>query len=167
MTTPTPTERAAAAMAIEPDPTDRDAIARARSRVCGQASLTRDAVRNLASGPLSDEVLDLLAGAVYRLRALRDRIRELDALAKTALQAQVDADPEMTGATVQDDGRISGPSEQDQARSILALMDSGKRATYAQLALFERFYDEARRAGCSPAGAATYVRQELEALTNG
>lgn len=121
----TPNERFAEVMAIAPDPTDRGAIVRARSRVCVQVSLTRDAVRNLAAGGLTDETLDLLAGAVARLRALRDRIRELDAMAKAALQAQVDADPDMAGATVQDDGRI----ELLEAMAADSLGPSAKSAT--------------------------------------
>jgi hypothetical protein len=255
MTVTAADQRADQALEAPVDPTDRTSIARARHRCATEAHYTRGAIERLAHGSSSSADMPALRRAVDRLGCLYFRMAQLETMAKAALQAQVDADPELAGATVEDDGRITmtdaehasvfeeprpsvrqeamlptvrGASrcaadlrargfkvaasataryllvetpegwtgtaaadviqahegtvigsvpapvfdivrgtQADEARKVLALMDSGRRASYAQLALFERYYDEARRAGYSPAGAATYVRQELTAIVEG
>lgn len=160
----TPTERAAEAMAIEPDPTDSDAIARARARVCGEASLTRQAVRNLASGTLTDDALDLLAGAVARLRTLRDRARQLDAMSKAALQAQIDADPDpiVPNPHLLPDGRIVTAEQARQLRTeaceALIALDDGARPAGT---LYRQLLANGDLNGFSPAGAKTFARNRL------
>lgn len=112
----TPTERAAEAIAVEPDPTDRDGIARAGHRCRTLAAHTRNqiaALADLCQNPAKyKDHLAQIREAVDRLEKLMDRIAELDAMAKAALQAQVDADPDMAGGVVGDDGRITFPADQ-------------------------------------------------------
>lgn len=83
----TPTEWAAEAIAAPVDPTDRESIARARRRIAGEASLTRDSVRNLASGYLGPDELNLLESAVARLCRLAERSNELVEMNKAAQRA--------------------------------------------------------------------------------
>lgn len=160
----TPTERAAEAMAIEPDPTDRDAIARARRRVVVEQGHAREAVRNLASGPLSDDALDLLAGAVARLRALRERVVQLDAMSKAALQAQLDADPDpiVPNPHLLPDGRIVTAERarllRTEACEALIALDDGARPAGT---LYRQLLTNGDLNGFSPAGARTWARNRL------
>jgi hypothetical protein len=158
----TPTERAAEAMAIEPDPTDRDAIARARHRVAGETSLTRDAVRNLASGYLGPDELSLLEAAVARLRRLIGRSLELTEMSAAALQAQVDADPDMAGTHLLPDGRLVPAEVARQLRAeaceALIALDDGARPAGT---LYRQLLTNADISGFSPAGARTFARNRL------
>lgn len=97
--------RMAQALGIKPDLSDRDSIARARHAVAVEAAANRSIIEAQARVAQLDG-LDQLKNATFRLEKLLARMSVLDAMAKAALQAQVEADPEMTGATVQDDGRI-------------------------------------------------------------
>lgn len=105
----TPNERTAYVITLGPDPTDRDGIARAHDRCAREVATNRDILEIAARQMLTPETIDNARQAVTRLELLMTRIDQLDVMAKTALQAQVDADPDMAGAVVQDDGRITYP----------------------------------------------------------
>jgi HAMP domain-containing protein len=147
----TPTERANEAIEAPVDPTDRTSIARARTRVAGEASLTRDAVRNLASGYLGPDELDLLESAVKRLRRLVERSDELGRMSQAALQAQVDADE--PGKLVTADGRIRDRAE--VAAEIMGAIDSGDQERARDL------LDAALGAPGKPAAERPSFRQEF------
>jgi hypothetical protein len=101
---------ARAAIAVQPDPDDRTGIALAAFDCTVELTLTSDAVRSLVEfsgrGPMHTEQLEVLKAAATRGLALRRRLVELDAMARAALQAQLDADPDMAGSEVLEDGTI-------------------------------------------------------------